>query len=245
MSPRAIVPGVSLDDPGGAFLVAALIAVINAFLPPLIAALRLPFTLVAGFLLVLFADAGALMLTDELFPEVLRIDSFGDALLMSLVMAAVSIVLQVITGTNDDDEYTLRVIRRIAQRQGGGRPTDTAGHHLSRDRRTGAADPAAARCATAAPRTWPAGSPRAAITSPSGRPTSPRRPGASQAGILLGSNEDIPAFRWVEKETRTLMSLLGAGRLRRDRATSRDRPSGCSSTEARAAETCSLATPTR
>ena len=25
--------------------------------------------------------------------------------------------------------------------------------------------------------------------------------GASQAGILLGSNEDIPAFRWVEKET--------------------------------------------
>ena len=30
--------------------------------------------------------------------------------------------------------------------------------------------------------------------------------GASQAGILLGSNEDIPAFRWVEKETATLMS---------------------------------------
>jgi hypothetical protein len=29
--------------------------------------------------------------------------------------------------------------------------------------------------------------------------------GASQAGILLGSNEDIPAFRWVEKETATMM----------------------------------------
>src|SRR5262249_12907587 len=29
--------------------------------------------------------------------------------------------------------------------------------------------------------------------------------GASQAGILLGSNEDIPAFRWVEKETGRLM----------------------------------------
>ena len=27
--------------------------------------------------------------------------------------------------------------------------------------------------------------------------------GASQAGILLGSNDDIPAFRWVEKETAT------------------------------------------
>src|SRR5206468_1923164 len=29
--------------------------------------------------------------------------------------------------------------------------------------------------------------------------------GASQAGILLGSNEDIPAFRWVEKERGRMM----------------------------------------
>jgi hypothetical protein len=30
--------------------------------------------------------------------------------------------------------------------------------------------------------------------------------GASQAGILLGSNEDIPAFRWVEKESGRTMT---------------------------------------
>src|SRR5205807_4384349 len=30
--------------------------------------------------------------------------------------------------------------------------------------------------------------------------------GASQAGILLGSNEDIPAFRWVEKATGKVMA---------------------------------------
>ena len=30
--------------------------------------------------------------------------------------------------------------------------------------------------------------------------------GASQAGILLGSNEDISAFRWVEKETATMLT---------------------------------------
>ena len=33
--------------------------------------------------------------------------------------------------------------------------------------------------------------------------------GASQAGILLGSNDDIPAFRWVEKETATLRACSG------------------------------------
>ena len=30
--------------------------------------------------------------------------------------------------------------------------------------------------------------------------------GASQAGILLGSNEDISAFRWVEKATGTMLT---------------------------------------
>ena len=47
--------------------------------------------------------------------------------------------------------------------------------------------------------------------------------GASQAGILLGSNEDIPAFRWVEKETATLMTCSAPARLRGDRAAARDR----------------------
>ena len=57
--------------------------------------------------------------------------------------------------------------------------------------------------------------------------------GASQAGILLGSNDDIPAFRWVEKETGQADDLLGAGRLRRDRAPPRDRAAACWPTAAR------------
>ena len=42
-----IVPGASVNDFGGALLAAAVIAVLNAVLPPLVAALRLPFMLVA------------------------------------------------------------------------------------------------------------------------------------------------------------------------------------------------------
>ncbi len=128
----------------------------------MIAALRLPFTLVSGFLLVLFVDAGALMLADELFPDVLTVDSFGDALLAALVMAAVSIVLQVLTGTNDDDEYTLRVVQRIARAPGRRDADRRPGDHLPRDRRARRCRSCATRCATAAPRTWPAGSPRTA-----------------------------------------------------------------------------------
>ena len=54
----AIVPGVGLEHTGAAFLVAALVAVLNAVLPPILAALRLPFMLVTGFLLVLSRTPG-------------------------------------------------------------------------------------------------------------------------------------------------------------------------------------------
>ena len=50
-----IVPGAHVKNFGGAFLAAAVIAVLNAILPPLIAALRLPLMLVSGLLLVLVA----------------------------------------------------------------------------------------------------------------------------------------------------------------------------------------------
>src|SRR3954454_9658980 len=119
----ALVPGVSLGEPGGGFLVAALIAVLNAVLPPLVAALRLPLTVAFGFVLVLLVDAAVLRLASDALPHFISVDSFGDAFLAALVMAAASIVLQVLTGANDDDEYTLRVVQRVARRQGTGSRT--------------------------------------------------------------------------------------------------------------------------
>src|SRR5688500_3492938 len=47
----SLLRGVHVNDVEGAFLVAALIAVINAVLPPLVAALRLPYMLAFGFVL--------------------------------------------------------------------------------------------------------------------------------------------------------------------------------------------------
>ena len=68
--------------------------------------------------------------------------------------------------------------------------------------------------------------------------------GASQAGILLGSNEDIPAFRWVEKETGRLMACstpADCAEIERRRSTG----DGLLATAARAAATCSRARPRR
>jgi uncharacterized membrane protein YvlD (DUF360 family) len=195
-----LVPGVALEATGAAFLVAAVIAVLNAVVPPVLAALRLPLMLALGFLLVLAADAGLLMLADVVLDDDIRVDSFGDALLASLLISAASVVLQTILGTNDDDQYSLRVIRRIAGRQGAVARTDVPGIvfleidglalPVLRDAmRDGSAPVMASWIADDGYRLaeW-----ETDLSS---------QTGASQAGILLGSNDDIPAFRWVEKET--------------------------------------------
>ena len=140
---------------------AAVVAVLNAVLPPLLAALRLPFMLALGFLLVLALNAFVLKLASDLLENTFTVDNFGWALLAALVVAAVSIVLEVIFGTNDDDTYTLRVVQRIARRQGGGDPDRRPRDHLPRDRRARAPGAPAGDAGRERIRTWPAGSPKA------------------------------------------------------------------------------------
>jgi len=122
-----IVPGADVNNFWGAFAATAVIAVLNAILPPLIAALRLPLMLVVGLLLVLIADALMLLAADRITDGDLSIDSFWSALGVALVAAAVSVVLEVVFGTNDDDAYTLRVIQRVAKRSGEQIETDAPG----------------------------------------------------------------------------------------------------------------------
>ena len=154
----AILPGVDIAGTAGAFAVAAVVAVLNAVLPPILAALRLPFMLALGFVLVLLLNGLVLELASRVLDNTFVVDSFGWALLAALVVAAVSVVLEVIFGTNDDDTYTLRVVQRIARRQGGATRTDVPGHPLPRDRRACAAGAPAGDAGRERTRTWPAGS---------------------------------------------------------------------------------------
>jgi uncharacterized membrane protein YvlD (DUF360 family) len=200
----AIVPDASVEGFGGALVAALVIAILNALLPPLVAALRLPLMALLGFLLVLVLDSLMLLAADWATDGDLTIGSFWAALGVALVASAVTVVLQVILGTNDDDTYMLRVVQRIARRSGGRTVTDAPGivfleidglalPVLRRAIRDGNV-PNMAR--------WLAdGSHHLAEW----ETDLSSQTGASQAGILLGSNDDIPAFRWVEKETATLM----------------------------------------
>ena len=171
MAASWVLPGVDVKSFWGALLVAAIVAALNAVIPPVLAALRLPLTLVLGFLLVLIADALILQLAAVVVESVLTVDNFGWALLAALVVAAVSVVLAVLLGS--DDMGSIRTAQRIARRQGIIASTDVPGIvYLEID---GLASPcSSARCATAMPPTWRAGCARR-TDSQSGRPISPRR----------------------------------------------------------------------
>jgi uncharacterized membrane protein YvlD (DUF360 family) len=205
MAAAWIVPGASIEGFWGALLVAAIVAGLNAVLPPVLAALRLPFTLVAGFLLVLLADAAMLVVADKIADNAIHLDSFWIALLVALVAAAVTMILEVVVGSNDDDTYSIKVIQRLAKRSGERIESDKPGIvYLEID---GLALPVLRRAMRDgnAPHmaSWLAEN---GYSLTEWEPDLSSQTGASQAGILLGSNEDIPAFRWVEKETGLLMT---------------------------------------
>jgi uncharacterized membrane protein YvlD (DUF360 family) len=201
-----IMPGLEIKGWEGALLVAGVIGILNAVLPPVLAALRLPFTLVLGFLLVLVLDALMFILAEEIFPDQISVDSFWSALLTAFVASAGSVILDPLFRTNDDETYAIRVTQRIARRSTGGViRTDEPGivfleidglalPILRRAMRDGSA-PEMARWVT-----------EGGYELTEWETDLSSQTGASQAGILLGSNEDIPAFRWVEKETGRTMT---------------------------------------
>ena len=205
----AIVPGVTVRTFGDALVAALLIGVLNALIPPLVAALRLPFTLVLGFFLILALDAVVLLLASDIDSNSIKVTSFGWALLAALVLSAFVLVLSAILGIDDDDTYSLRVITRIARRQHDRVSTDVPGvvfleidglafPVLRRAMRNGEAPNMARWLESGGYRLdeW-----ETDLSS---------QTGASQAGILLGSNHNVPAFRWVEKETGKVMTCSSA-----------------------------------
>ena len=199
-----IVPGASVGNFEDALAAALVLAALNAVLPPIVAAVRFPFMVLVGFFAVLVLDALMLLVVDRVTNGALSIDSFGSALGVALVAAALAVLIDVVLGTNDDDTYALRVTQRIARRSGQREETRVPGivfleidglalPVLQGAMRNGSA-PTMAR--------WiEEGSHRLAEW----ETDLSSQTGASQAGILLGSNDDIPAFRWVEKERATVM----------------------------------------
>jgi putative membrane protein len=88
----SLLKGVEIKNFWSAVFVAALLAIVNVFVKPILVILSLPITILTFALFVWVINAGLIMLVDAMV-EGFKVKSFGWALAFGLVMSVISWVL--------------------------------------------------------------------------------------------------------------------------------------------------------
>jgi len=199
----AILPGVQTPSFTAAVLVAATMALINAVLWPIVIRIALPLTVFTFGLGSLVFSAGTVALGFYVVDGT-SIPIGGD-LAIAFAMALVSMLIAPLLDVDGDAQH-LRVVRRRVRHGRKEHRTDVPGvilfeidglgETILREAVRDGHVPTIARWLSEGTHRilgW-----ECDLSS---------QTGASQAGLLLGSNWDMPAFRWYEKESgRTMVS---------------------------------------
>ena len=200
-----LLPKVGIANYRNALLIIIILAILNAIISPIISRIKIPYALLTGFFILLFVNGWYVFLIAQNSWSGLEIDYFYSALVLALVASALSIIIEVIFNIDSDDTYNLKVISRIARKSKNIIKSKKAGIiYLEID---GLAYPilqdAIKNGFTPNIANW--------LASGSHNLTEwetdlSSQTGASQAGILLGNNKNIPAFRWINKKSGTIMT---------------------------------------
>src|SRR3982074_1667502 len=192
----ALLPGIAVPSFDGALVTTLLIAVLNRLLWPLLTRLFLPITVLTLGLATLVGNALIIVLAVNIVDG--SHPSFGGALAAAFGLAIVTMIAIPVLGI-DGDAHHLRLVRRRRRRLREHNTTDVPGVILFEI--DGLAEGVLRRAldegrAPTLARWLGDGSHRIV----SWECDLSSQTGASQAGLLLGSNFDMPAFRWYEKE---------------------------------------------
>ena len=202
----AVVGGIDVPSFRAVLLTTAVIAILHALLWPLLIRLLLPLTVLTFGLGSLVLNAAIISLAIKLVDG--TAPGFLAAVVVAFVLSASLMVLAPALGL-DDDARQLRLVRRRARRISDANRTDVPGvimfeidglsePVLRRALREGHAPTMSRWLDERTHRIVPWECDLSSQT------------GASQAGLLLGSNHDMPAFRWYEKESgKTMVSNHG------------------------------------
>jgi uncharacterized membrane protein YvlD (DUF360 family) len=193
----AILDGVHVTNFGAALVSAAAIGVLNALIWPLVIRFALPFTVLTLGLGVLVLNGGIVWVVSELSPG-LQISDLFDGVVVVLALTIVNTAVTSLLAIDDDDFFYRNVIRRQARRSGATSTDVPAIVFLEIDGLAHAVLKRAIRDGNA---------PTMARWLRDGSHHLIRwecdwssQTGAAQTGLLHGSNEDIPAFRWWDKQ---------------------------------------------
>jgi uncharacterized membrane protein YvlD (DUF360 family) len=195
----AILPGFDISSRASALGAAAAISLINALVWPLIIRIALPFTVLTLGLGVLALNGGVILLVAELDPG-LRLDGLATAIIVAIGITVINTLTTSLLAIDDDDFFYRNVIQRQARRQGGGAiHSDVPGvYFLEIDGlahsvvRRGLRDGHLPTLST-----WLREGSHSLLRWETDWSS---QTGACQAGLLHGDNDDMPAFRWWEKD---------------------------------------------
>jgi len=195
---NAILPGFEIEGDGTAILAAALIGLVNALVWPVLIRVALPFTVLTLGLGVLALNGLVILAVAQVEPS-MHVRDLGTGIAVAIGVTLVNTFATSLLAIDDDDFYYRNVLKRMARRHGAPVESDVPGvyfleidglaHDVIRRALRDGNLPTLAR--------WVNGGSHHLF---SWETDWSSQTGACQAGLLHGSNEDMPAFRWWEKE---------------------------------------------
>ncbi|HEX5758024.1 MAG TPA: phage holin family protein [Thermoanaerobaculia bacterium] len=193
-----VLSGFVLDGAGSALGAAVAIGLLNALVWPALARFALPLTVLTLGIAALLLNGLLVTVAISLIPGA-EIDGVLEGTVVTLVMTAVTAIVYGLLSIDEDDSWYRYVVRRQARRRGRRVESEVPGvlfleidglaHDvLHRALSDGSAPNLAAwlRRGSHRLRRW--------------ETDWSSQTGACQAGLLHGDNEDMPAFRWWEKD---------------------------------------------
>ena len=193
----AVLDGFEVSSFADALAAAALIGLLNALVWPLVIRFALPITVLTLGLGVLVLNGAVVWVVAEIAPGV-TLDSVATGVVVAIAITAVNTAATSLLAIDDDDFYFRNVIRREARRGGAAASEVPALYFLEIDGLSHGVLMRALRDGNAPTMArWLADGSHHLFRWECDWSS---QTGAAQTGLLHGTNEDIPAFRWWDKE---------------------------------------------
>jgi uncharacterized membrane protein YvlD (DUF360 family) len=198
----ALLPGLVIPFPFSLALAVVVLGALSALIRPVLLALVAPFSLVLVLVSALAFQVLVILALVPLVPGV-RVTSTFDAFVASWVFAVLNSLATWLLTLDSDDSYYALLVRRVISRRPNVVRTDTPGlvivqidglaHAVLTHQIRAGRVPVMARWLRSGDMRL---TPWVALL--------PSQTSASQAGIMYGTNDDVPAFRWWDKQENRL-----------------------------------------
>lgn len=198
-----LLPGFAISDVLSAGAAIVWIGILNAMLRPVVIAVFAPFTPIAMGIASVLMQVGVILVAVDFVPG-FTIHGFWPAFWASWLYALANTAISAVVFTSDDASFYSRLVREMARRSAATIRTSEPGVVIVQ------IDGLSYPVVTAAVRSGRAPFLARLALDHEYRIIEwttrlPSQTSASQAGILHGKNDFIPAFRWYEKERGKLM----------------------------------------